>query len=636
MLKYFRNRKTFGWILGAFLLVLVIFAFVAFYIPDFMGPQGPGGISGDVAWVEGEPISAREFIQGYRGQEQVYRNQMGANFSPDLMRQFGLDRAVVDQLVQTKLLALEAERQGLSVSDDELARAIMENPNLQNENGEFIGQTAYLQLIAQNPLLGSATQFEENVRAELLQRRLQELVTDGVFRSDKDLREEFRRRNETAKLEYTMVGSADFKDEVAVSPEEARAYFDSHPDTFAHPVQRKVRFVTLTPQLFTVDVEIRDREIERYYNQNVFRYEATEAVEASHILFKTEEGADEEEVRARAQSVLARARAGEDFSALAMEFSEDTSAAQGGSLGSFSRGDMVPEFEQAAFNLPVESISDLVKTVYGYHIIRVEAHQEPLTQPLEAVRDEIESTLTQEKARDAMEAAVESYAAELRQTGSIDALKSKYNLLVPQETGFFGRNDRVPQLGNSTEATQQAFDLPVNGVSQPIRMTTGYAFLQVLKERPEGPLEFEEIEDRARTEAENERLMELALARARELSAELAESGAASGVELKTTDTFFRGSQLPEAGVSVAVGEQAFELAPGVFSEPLEATNGYAILRVVERSGNSQEQFDERKKEFRRQLLQEARSRAWSTYLSNLRSRYNVQVDWQALRDLTS
>ena len=636
MLKYFRNRQTFGWVLGAFLLILVIFAFIAFYIPDFMGPQGAQGTSGDVAWVEGEPISARKFIQDYRMQEQVYRNQMGTNFSPDIIRQFGLDKAVLDQLVQAKLISLEAKRQGLSVSNDEVARAIMKIPDLQNANGEFIGQTAYLQLISQNPILGSAEEFEEAVRTDLLQQKLQELVTDGVFWSESDLREEFRQRNETAKLEYTLVSSTDFKDEVLVKDEEVRAYFDSHLESFSHPVQRRVRFVTFSPQLFVGNVKINDREIARYYNQNIFRYESPETLEASHILFKTEDNNNVEEVRARAESVLARVRAGEDFAVLAMRYSEDTSAPTGGSLGSFSRGDMVQEFEQVAFNLPVGSVSDLVKTVYGYHIIKVEARQEAVSQPLETVRDAIQSTLSQEKARDAMEAAVESYAARLRSTGSIDALRSEYDLLVPQETTFFSSDARVPQLGNSTEATRQAFDLPINGISEPIRMSTGYTFLQLLEERLEGIPEFEEVKGRARTEAENRQLMELALNRARELQAKFTNSGVVKGIELKTTDNFLRESQLPEAGESVALGEQAFALATGIFSEPLETANGYAIIRIIERSGNSQQQFNERKEEFRSQLLSETRSRTWSTFLSNLRSRYSIQVDWQSLHELTS
>ena len=124
MLKYFRDRKSLGWLAGAFLLVLVIFAFVAFYIPDFMTSTGAAG-TGEVAWVEGTPISAQEFQRTYRAQEQQYRQQLGPQFSPDLMRQLGFDNLVLRQLVQNQILFLEAERQGIAVTDQEVSDFIV-------------------------------------------------------------------------------------------------------------------------------------------------------------------------------------------------------------------------------------------------------------------------------------------------------------------------------------------------------------------------------------------------------------------------------------------------------------------------------------------------------------------------------
>src|SRR3972149_11526987 len=132
MLKYFRDRKSLGWLAGAFLLVLVIFAFVAFYIPDFMQPGGGAG-AGEVAWVEGTPISSQEFQRTYRAQEQQYRQQLGPQFSPDLMRQLGFDNLVLRQLVQNQILFLEAERQGISVTDREVSEFIVSLPMFQSD-----------------------------------------------------------------------------------------------------------------------------------------------------------------------------------------------------------------------------------------------------------------------------------------------------------------------------------------------------------------------------------------------------------------------------------------------------------------------------------------------------------------------
>jgi peptidyl-prolyl cis-trans isomerase D len=632
-LKYFRNRKSMGWLIGAFFLVVVIFAFVALYVPDFMRPSAAGG-TGNVAWVEGSPIPADEFLRTYRAQENQYRSQLGSQFSPDLMRQLGFDNLVVQELIRNKMLSLEAERQGLAVTDREVSQVIMTHPSFQT-NGQFMGREAYLNLLASSAMTPAA--FEAQLRQDILRQKLQNLVTDGVILSDADLRDEYRRRNEQASLQYAFVASSDFEDQVEVSEEDAKSYFETHEQDFARPTQRKVRFITLTPQLFVSAVTVKDREIERYYNQNLFRYETPEQVQASHILFKVTPGSDEEAVRKKAESVLARAKAGEDFAKLAREYSEDTSAAAGGDLGTFGRGQMVPEFEQAAFSLPVGGISDLVRTTYGYHIIKVTKHQEPVVRPLDSVKEEIRSTLTQDKARQLMEDAVESASEKLQASGSVDALSAEYPLLVPQETPFFGPADRLPQLGNSTDATRAAFDHPVGSVTPAIRLGNGYAFLQVLEERPAGVPEFDEVKVQVEAALRNERIMELAQRRATEVRDELVsgKSPDAAGVELETMESFYRGSQLSDAGPSGAVTAEAFDLAPGEWSEPLRAENGYVVLKVLGRSGFTEKEFAQQKEEFEQQVLQERRLRLWNSYLANLQSRYTIRVDWQAIRAMT-
>ena len=125
MLKYLRNRKTMGYLVGIILLVLVIFAFIVLYIPDFMGSGGGVNSTGEVASVEGVPITAQQFVQRYRLQEKIYRAQFGEQYNPGLMKQLGLDEMVLQGLIQEVLLAVEADRQGLIVTDQELGEQIL-------------------------------------------------------------------------------------------------------------------------------------------------------------------------------------------------------------------------------------------------------------------------------------------------------------------------------------------------------------------------------------------------------------------------------------------------------------------------------------------------------------------------------
>lgn len=148
MLKYFRNKKTMGYLVGSGLLVLVIVAFIILYIPDFMAPAGGAIPGGEIANVAGVSISAQQFVQRYRAQERLYRAQLGNQFDPGLMKQLGLDEMVLQGLVQETLLGVEANRQGLVVTDDELREQILEDPSFQ-ASGQFIGREAYLRLLQQ-------------------------------------------------------------------------------------------------------------------------------------------------------------------------------------------------------------------------------------------------------------------------------------------------------------------------------------------------------------------------------------------------------------------------------------------------------------------------------------------------------
>lgn len=633
MLKYFRDRKSIGWLVGSALLVLVIFAFIAFYIPDFMGPQGAAS-TGDVAWVDGEAISSQEFLQHYRRQENQYRQQLGSQFSPDLMRQLGFDNLVVQELVRNTMLGIEAERQGLSVTDEELREVIMTLPSFQ-QDGAFIGQRAYLNLISSSGM--SAARFEEELRKDILRQKLQSFVTDGIVLDPNELEEEYRRRNEQARIEYVFVDASDFEGPESTD-EDAREYYEIHEDEFARPVQRKARFVTFSPQLFSASVTVTEREIERFYNRNAFRYETTEQVRASHILFKTDAGQDVDETRKRAEEVLAQARAGADFAELARTHSEDTSAAEGGDLGFFTRGQMVPQFENVAFSLPVGEVSDVVQTQFGFHIIKVTDREEPLRRPLDDVREEVRAAIVQTKASELMEQAVDSAAQKLDAAGSIDSLVASYDRLVPEETPWFSETDTLPQLGNSLEPAQVAFEIDVGEVSPPIRLGNGYAFLQVLEERPAGIPDFEDVVAAAKERWTKSQSLARAKERAQELRARLAASpdDLPEGVTIESTENFFRGTQLPEPGRSAALPVRVFEMPLGELSEPIPAANGYVIVRVLSRSGFSEADFEEQQDRFREQLADERRSRIWSGFLTSLRSRYTIRVDWQTIRGFTS
>ena len=640
MLKYLRDRKRMGYLVGSFLLVLVIFAFVVFYIPDLLAPAGGVGLTGEVARVDGISISAQQFLQRYRRQEQVYRAQLGQQYSPALMQQLGLEDLVLRRLIQDALLVVEAERQGLTVSDEEVANRIVRDSTFQS-NGQFIGRAAYLQTLSQNGL--TAGQFEAELRNQILRQKLQTLVTDGVLVSSEEVEREYRNRNEMAKLEYVHVPKEPIDASNEVADEEIAAFFEENKEQYRLPLQRKIRYLSITSQPFQSEVTVSEREIERDYNRNLHLYETPLQVRAGHILFKTadKDEKNEEEVQRQAEEVLTQVKSGGDFAALAKKHSEDTSAEQGGDLGFFGRGEMVPEFEQAAFSLKVGDTSGLVKSAYGFHIIKVTERQDPFARELDDVRDEIRSRLTQEKAVKLMEDAVTQAGGYLRSTENLEGLAQQYDLLTTQETDFFGRRDPVPRLGSSQELRSLAFELPIGEVSPPLRQGRDYVFFEVLKERESFIPVLEDVREQVKKGLLDEAAGAAARSKAEEIRLKLsdartaADAAKAAGTELKTADSFYRGTQLPEAGRSPAVQDAAFAGETGVFSAPLPSPNGFVVLRVVERTGYDPEKFASEKDTFTEQVLAQKRQQFWAAYLQALQQRSSVHVDRDTLRGLT-
>ena len=628
--EYFRNRRSIGWFVGAGLLGLVILAFVALYFPDFMGDPATAAMRRGVAWVEGEPIQASTFLDRYRNVARMYQEQSGGDFSPALARQLGIPEQVVGELVRSRVLLLEARRLGLQVTNTEVGTSIATSPTFQ-ENGVFIGRDAYLSMLRAARL--NPRDFEDSVRSDLLTEKLRLLITESPHVSDLELREEYRRRNENASLDVWFLTTDSQRGEVEVTEAEARERYDAGPEAFEVPEQRRVRYLTLSEQTLAEEVSIRQREIQRYYNRNLFNYQVGEQAEASHILLQAESESDEDATHTLAARLAERARTGEDFAGLARTYSADEATREaGGALGVFGPEEMVPEFSEAVFSMMPGEISDPVRTDYGYHVIRLDRRQAAETRELSEVEGEIETRLRQEKAATLLTERVLELGERTGGADSLDNLTSDYPLWIPQESDFFSAGDSVAGPG-SAELSTLAFDLEIGAVGGPIRLPTGYAFVEVLEERPPHVPDFEEIREQVIATLEGEQAKSLV-----EEAGQTLRDRVAGGQTIDTDPTplerWFRGSPLGVAGMLPGVEETVFGAAVGEVVGPLEADRGYAVVRINGKEGFSEATFEEQKEPFRAQMAEEKKQRIWAAFVSAAGERYNIRIDRQALNAL--
>ena len=315
-----RMRRHKGWLKWS--LALVVLTFVVFYIPDFLTTSTGAAPSEMLAEVEGEPITVGAFTRRYNAQVNAYRNAYGGQINDQLIKQLGIDRQILNQLVDEEAMVAESRKQGITVSDVEIRERILALPGFQ-QNGKFIGEQRYRQLLqCQNPPMTTAD-FEKSLRRALQIEKLRNALTGWMSVSDAEVAAEFRKRNEKVKLDVVPVTADAFKTQVTASDAEIAAAFEKSKDRYRIGEKRKIKYALLNVDQVRQTIVVPEAEIAAFYQQNLSQYQTPAQVRASHILFKTE-GKDEKAVQAKAEEVLKMAKApGADFAALAKKFSED-------------------------------------------------------------------------------------------------------------------------------------------------------------------------------------------------------------------------------------------------------------------------------------------------------------------------
>jgi peptidyl-prolyl cis-trans isomerase D len=628
-------RRHMGWLKWS--LGLVVLAFVIFYIPDFLRGNAAGAALGDtVATVQGRDITAGDFRRTYDAQLQAYRNAYGGNVSEQLLKQLGIDQQILQQLVDQQAALVEADRLGIKASDEEVRQRIFSAPAFQ-ENGAFIGEQRYQQLLrSQRPPLTPA-EFERSVREELVLDKLRAVLTDWLSITDKELEQEYRLRNDKVKLAVVTFIADTFRPEATASDAEVASYFSGHQADFKIPEKRKVRYLLIDADAIRAKTTVPDANIERAYNEGIAQYTSPEQVRASHILLRTE-GKDDAAVKAKAEDILKRAKSGADFADLAKKNSEDEgSAKNGGDLDYFGKGKMVPEFDQVVFAMQPGQISDLVKTQFGYHIIKLVDRKPAKVSTLPEVRQQILDQLAYETARAQAADLAQTIAKEVSKPADLDKAASAHSVTV-QESGFFARDESILSLGSSPDAVSRAFEMKVGDVSGSLQSARGFVFETVIAIQPPSMPKLDDVKDRVRDEVIKQKARDLSRQKAATVAAKLkgaadfVKAAKAAGVEAKTTDLITRDAPVPDLGIAPAVMDAAFKLPVGAVSDPITTDNGTVVFKVVDKKEVSPTEWAANVERFRNEQLTDKRNRFFSAYMVKAKQGLKIEVNREALQ----
>jgi peptidyl-prolyl cis-trans isomerase D len=588
----------------------------------YLVPQGTDDLNGaeNVADVGGQPISVLDV------QTQLNKSTHGTQIPAALQPIY--TQQALDQLVEEKMLALEAQRMGLSVSDQEHADLLKRLVPTAFNGDTFVGMDRYSAEV-QTRFQVTVPEFETEVKNALLQQKFQELVTDGITATDDEVQDEFRRENEKVKLDYVFIKPEDLQAKIEVSDADLAAYFDKNKAQYLVPERRTVDYAILSLPQLRQRAGVTEDEEKVYYQSHIDQYKVEDRAHVAHILFKTVGMTDAgaAEVKKKADDVLNKAKHGGNFADLAKQYSEDTSKDKGGDLGWIVRGQTVPEFEAAAFSLPKGSVSDLVKTQYGFHIIQVIDREAAHTQTLDDVKPAIISQLQQEKAEQLGENISTQIADEIRRGGRVpvEELAKKYNMATG-EAKLVEATQPLPELGNAPGLMDSIFHQRVGDVSAPIHTDAGYVVLSVKEIQPAHPATLAEVHDRVANDFRHMKALELAGTRADELAKRtaagenFAAAAKALGLDVKTSDAVARTGSVPDLG-SAKQFAPAFTMAVGEVSKPGQLGQNWMVYRVAEHDAASPDELAKQRTKIEEQVVQQKRQAAYDLFRSGLKAR---------------
>jgi len=597
------------------------------------------------------------------------RRQYKDNFDT-YARNIDFNQQAEESITRYALLLQEASKRKIYISRTELQKGIREFPYYMPEetlsrvnpfpyymysrtqDGKFNAGIFNLLLAREGKI--TPEEFSKEVENGLRIARLKTTLYEAALVTHLELQQEYRKQNEKVKIKYVEFPYKDFTGNAQVDDAELSNFFQKNILDYKSDDKVNIQFIKIDPKEFENKITVPEEEIASFYNAHKEEdYFEPEKVDAIHILVSVDPGAsaeDKAKAKAYAEEILVEARKpGADFSALADIYNKESLEVKYEDLGLFERGRLVRSygetFEQTAFDLEPEKVSDVIETSSGYHIIKVEDKKPSQTKPLDLVRDEIARTLKENEAnvqaRQKAENIQYTIMSEEELQAAIDA-NPDLNLAV-QETGFFAKDDFIPRIGSSftyRSVAEEAFELKVGEISSLVEVKSygdrilGYFIFKLIDQEPGGIPQLEDVRSNVVKDLKEEKARALAMQEAkkvissREHNADLDKI--AQGTELKVgeSEPFSLSERGYIRGESGSVNSKnamfnAFSMELGQIAGPFEGPNSAYIIQLTER-----EKFEEDQEEMnklRTQLLREKQQRIYDTWYQKIRQQATVR-----------
>lgn len=619
---------------GSIIIKIILGAIVLVFVFWGAGSFRDNKRANMVAEVDGKPVSIQKYQTVYDNLIEQYKRKYGSPLNDELIKNFRIKENALNIVIEKALLIDEAEKLGLRVSDEELLEKIEKNPTFQKD-GVFDAEL-YKNLLRANRLTPES--FEADYKENLIIEKVIDTVTKSVKISEEEVRNLYNFGNASLKIEYALFDFSRYKN-VQASDEDIKKYFEENKEKYKTEPEIKAKYFCFDTADYKKDVTNSDEELLDYYNTHIDKYSIPEKVEARHILFKLDKNADEKKVlekREEAVKVMNMAKNGADFAELAKKYSDGPSAEKGGFLGSFTQDVMVKPFADKAFSMKVNEISEPVRTEFGWHIIKVDKIYEAKTKPFEEVKNEIDESLKERKAKTIAFDKAEAVYSDIFNADTLEQVANSRKAKL-FETDYFTLRKGPEKIEDSWRFANTAFKLKKGELSEIKEFNDKYFIIKVEDEKPSQIPQIEGIKDRILSDLLDMLKENKAEADAKSMLAEVKSNDNLTfsklsrkyNVSVNTTNFFKRNEPISGIGFEKELSEAVFNFfsVKNVYCEaPIKGQSGYYIIKFLEKKDPDKKEFDKVREEAVDSFLIEKKQKAFIQWISELRNKSKIKI----------
>lgn len=585
-----------------------------------------------IAYVNGDLITGLEYDAVYREMLNSLQKQYKDYWNDNLIKVFQIKQRALDKLIDKRLISQEAASLGLKVADKEIEEAIVAYPAFQI-NGEF-DEGRYRSLLSLNRM--KPNDFESGIGLELLGGKINQFIKSFFPVTDMETLSYYTFQKEKINIAFISINPEDFRKKIDVKEDEKNDYFKENKEKYRKPENIKISYLTFNPSDFVSQVSVTEKEILDYYELNQDQYKNPEQVKARHILLKVPKDAsslEDEKIKEKASAFLKRIKEGEDFISLAKEYSQDTSASNGGDLGFFTRGQMVKPFEQVAFALKPGEVSEPVRTKFGWHLIRVDDKKNATVKPLSDVRDKIEAKIKNGLGQDLAHERALDLLDQMPYSIDLDTYAGQHGLKV-KKSDYFVKGGPIPGIGNDEKLTKSINSLAKGEISEVIQYNDNSYIIQIAEIKESHIPEMMEVLDQLNKDFRDHLSLVTAKNTAEGYLEELrgganwSELISDKGLKVDETGFFSREEKMPKIGYDLSLSEAAFSLSSEkkYLDKVFEVNNTVYIVRWLDKKGIDREAFDKEKQAFKQKFILAKERRIFDDWLQSIKGKAEIRM----------